>query len=110
MDKQLFIDNLETVKRRKILLIRLSLSFLFIILVTSMWMSKAHPHDGLQSAFKTASMFGFMIVVYACVASIQRLGKRLGLHCPHCQRNLSGLPGQQSAASETCVHCGQRIF
>jgi hypothetical protein len=110
MDKHVFSRNLETVKRRKILLIRVSLSLLFLILVTSMWMAKAHPHDAVRSTFKTVSLLGFMAVVYLCVASIQRLAQRLGLLCPHCSRGLSGLQGQQALASETCGHCGQRIF
>jgi uncharacterized membrane protein YkgB len=110
MDKRTFVDRLEAVKRRKILLIRISLSVLFVILATSMWMSKAHPNDGVRPVFKSASIFGFMIVVYACVASLQRMGRRLGLQCPHCDARLTGLVGQKAAASETCFHCGQRLF
>jgi len=110
MDRQNFTDNLEAVKRRKILLIRVALSFLFILLVSSMWMAKAHPHDAIRSLFKTAGIMAFGAVVYACVASIQAMARRLGLHCPHCGRNLSGLPGQRALASGTCFHCGQNLF
>ena len=110
MDKQLFVENLEAVKKRKILLLRIALSCLFILLVTSVWIGKTHPHDAIRPTFKTFSIFGFMIVVYACVSAIQRMTRRLGLHCPHCNRSLSGPQSHQAVATETCTHCGNRIF
>jgi hypothetical protein len=110
MDKQLFVTNLEAVKKRKILLIRIALSVLFIILVGNMWLSKTHPHDGVLSTFKTVSILGYMIVVFVCVTAMQRLTKRKGLHCPHCNRSLSGPQSHRVVDSETCIHCGNRIF
>ena len=110
MDKQTFVDNLETAKKRKILLLRIALSFLFVILVASMWIGKTHPHDAVRPAFKTFSILGFMAVVYLCVSAAQRLTRRLGLHCPHCSRSLAGPMSRQAVASETCTHCGMRIF
>jgi hypothetical protein len=110
MDKQLFVTNLEAVKKRKVLLLRIALSFLFIILVASMWLSKTHPHDAIRTTFKTFSILSFMIVVYACISAMQRMNKRLGLHCPHCNRSLAGPQSHRAVATETCFHCGNRIF
>ena len=110
MDKQVFVTNLETVKKRKILLIRVALSILFVTLVAAMWMSKAHPHDAVRTTFRTVSMLGYAMVVYACISAIQRLTRRLGLHCPHCNRSLSGPLSHRVVESGNCSHCGAAIF
>jgi DNA-directed RNA polymerase subunit RPC12/RpoP len=103
MDKEVFVTRLEAVKKRKILMIRVALSILFVTLITSVWVGKAHP-------FKTFSLLGYGIVVYACVAAVQRLTRRLGLHCPHCGRSLSGPLSHRVVASGNCSHCGSAIF
>ena len=110
MDKQLFIANLATVRRRKILLIRVVLSILFVLLVASMWLNKTHPHDRIHATFKTASSAGFLIVVFLAMTSMQRLTRRLGLHCPHCNRSLSGPLSHRAVTEETCFHCGRPLF
>jgi len=110
MDKQMFVTNLEVVKKRKILLIRVALSILFVTLVTSVWINKVHPHDGLRTTFKTFSMLGYGMVVYACVTAIQRMTRRLGLLCPYCKRSLSGPLSHRVVDSGNCSHCGMSIF
>jgi DNA-directed RNA polymerase subunit RPC12/RpoP len=110
MDKDVFVANLKTVKERKILLLRVALSILFVTLVASVWVGKAHPHDAVQTTFKTFSMLGYAIVVYACVAAVQRMTRRLGLHCPHCGRSLSGPLSHRVVDSGNCSHCGSAIF
>ena len=110
MDKQVFVSNLEAVKKRKILLLRVALSILFVTLCTSVWMQKTHPHDAVRTTFKTFSLIGYGIVVYACVAAVQRMTRRLGLHCPHCNRSLSGPLSHRAVESGNCFHCGMAIF
>jgi hypothetical protein len=110
MDKQTFVANLKTVKKRKILLMRVALSLLFVTLVASMWVTKAHPHDGVRTTFKTVSLLGFAMVVFACVSAIQRLTRRLGLHCPQCDRSLSGPLSHKVVDSGNCSHCGAALF
>ena len=110
MDKEVFVTRLEAVKKRKILMIRVALSILFVTLLTSVWVGKAHPHDSVHTTFKTFSLLGYGIVVYACVAAVQRLTRRLGLHCPHCGRSLSGPLSHRVVASGNCSHCGSAIF
>jgi len=110
MDKEAFVSNLEAVKKRKILLIRVALSILFVTLVTSVWVGKVHPHDAVQTTFKTISMLGYAMVVYACIAAVQRMTRRLGLHCPHCDKSLSGPQSHRVVASGNCSHCGMAVF
>jgi len=110
LDKNLFIANLTLVRKRKILLIRLALSLLFLTLVASMWLSKAPVTAGFRQTFKTVSTLGFGMVVYACVAAIGRMTRRLGLHCPHCQRSLAGPLSHRAVSAETCFHCGGSLF
>jgi hypothetical protein len=110
MEKLEFEANLAAVKERKILLLRVALSTLFVLLVTSMWIDKAHPHDGVRTVFKTVSLIGYPMVVFVCITAVQRMSRRLGLHCPHCDRSLSGPVGRKVLASDTCCHCGNRLF
>jgi len=110
MDKAVFVANLAQVKKRKVLLIRVALSALFLLLVGSMWMDKAHPHDQARSAFKTVGTVGFAAVVFLCITSVQRMARRLGLHCPHCGRSLSGPLSRKVVAGGTCYHCGSQVF
>ena len=110
MDKQAFVTNLEAVKQRKILLIRVALSILFVTLLASVWVTKVHPHDAVRTTFKTFSLLGYGMVVYACVTAIQRMTRRLGLHCPHCGRSLSGPQSHRAVDSGNCFHCGAAIF
>jgi DMSO/TMAO reductase YedYZ heme-binding membrane subunit len=110
MDKAVFVANLAQVKKRKILLIRVALSFLFVLLAGSMWMDRAHPHDRAWSAIKTVGTVGFASVVFLCITSVQRMARRLGLHCPHCGRSLSGPLSHRVVAGGTCYHCGNQVF
>jgi len=110
MDKQVFVTNLGMVKKRKILLIRVALSILFVTLLTSVYMNKVHPHDAIRTTFRTFSLLGYGMVVYACISAIQRLTRRLGLHCPHCNRSLSGPLSHRVVESGNCSHCGAAIF
>ena len=64
MDKQTFVANLLTVKKRKILLIRVALSILFVTLVAAMWMSKAHPHDAVRTTFSGSMIPALYISTY----------------------------------------------
>jgi len=110
MEKQVFITNLNAVKKRKILLLRIALSILFVTLICSVYVNKMHPHDGLMSTFKTFTLLGYAIVVYACVTAYQRIARRLGLHCPHCGRNLAGSQSGRVVETGNCSHCGLAIF
>ncbi len=110
MHKDEFAANLAVVKKRKILMIRVALSILFVLLATSMYMNKVHPKDGVRSVFLAVCMVGYPAVVYLCITSVQRLGRRLGLHCPHCGRSLSGPLAHKVVESGTCLHCGNYVF
>ncbi|MDR3669441.1 MAG: hypothetical protein P4L36_01270 [Holophaga sp.] len=110
MDKDVLITNLAAVKKRKILMMRVALSILFVTLIASAWVGKVHPHDGVHTTFKTLSLFGYALVVYACVSAVQRMTRRLGLLCPHCGRSLSGPQSHRVVDSGNCSHCGLAIF
>lgn len=110
MDKDVLVSNLAAVKKRKILMIRVALSILFVTLVTSVWVGKVHPHDGVQTGFKIVSTLGFALVVFLCVSAVRRLTRRLGLLCPHCGRALSGPLSHRVVESGNCSHCGLAIF
>jgi hypothetical protein len=71
---------------------------------------KVHPDDGVRTVFKTFSLLGYALVVFACVTAVQRLTRRLGLHCPHCGRSLSGPMSHRVVDSGNCSHCGMAIF
>ena len=64
----------------------------------------------LMTTFKTFALLGYGMVVYACVAAVQRMTRRLGLHCPHCNRSLSGPQSHRVVESGNCSHCGLAIF
>ena len=110
MDKQGFIDNLNRHRRHKAFMIRIAMSVLFMALAGSMWMDKVHPHDGARTAYRAAAGVAVVVAVFLCLTAVQRLGRRLGLHCPHCDRSLSGPVGRKVLASDTCCHCGNRLF
>ena len=110
MDKQIFVTNLALLKKRKILVIRIALSILFVTLLTSVYMNKVHPDDAIRSSFRTFSLIGYGIVVYTCISAIQRLTRRLGLLCPQCNRSLSGPQSHRVVQSGNCNRCGAAIF
>ena len=110
MDKQTFLQNLAQIRRRKLLLIRIGASLLFITLCTSMWLSKTRisPHGLLM--FKGIAIAGFAALVYSFIAMLQHMSRRLGLHCPNCNRNLSGPLSHKVIASDQCFQCGMKLF
>jgi len=110
VDKQIFIDHLTTARKLKALLIRISLSLLFITLVASMWITKTQASGSLRQNFKTFSTVVIALVVYVCITIMQRTTRRLGLMCPHCNRPLSGAMSHKTVASGTCYHCGMDVF
>lgn len=110
MEKTTFVTNLALLRKRKILLIRVALSLLWLTLVAFMWLSKAHVSDGFRHVFKTGAILLFGSVVYACVAAMGSMARRLGLHCPHCQRSLAGPNSQRAVDNGTCFHCGMNLF
>jgi len=91
-------------------MIRVALSILFVLLVAAMYVNKVHPHDGIRTVFRAVCLLGYPGVVYLCIASVQRQNRRLGLHCPHCGRSLSGPLSHSVAASGNCMHCGDIVF
>lgn len=110
MDKQTFIAHLTQIKRRKVLFIRIGASLLFVTLSTSMWLSKtAISPQGMQW-FKWIAIAGFAALVYGFIVMLQKMSKRLELHCPSCHRNLSGPLSQKVLASDQCPQCGMRLF
>jgi len=110
MDKQVFLQNLALVRRRKILLIRIGLSLLFITLCTSMWLSKTHISPRGLLIFKGIAIAGFAAMAYFFITMLQGLSQRLGLHCPNCHRNLSGPQSHKVVASDQCFQCGMKLF
>jgi len=110
LEKTTFVTNLTLLRKRKILLIRVALSLLWLTLVAMMWLSKAQVTDGFRNGFKTGAILLFGAVVYVCVAALGRMSRRLGLHCPHCQRSLTGPNSQRAVDNGTCFHCGMNLF
>ena len=110
MDKQTFIQNLAQVRRRKILLIRIGMSLLFITLGTSMWLTRTRISPSGMLTFKGIAIAGFAGLVFWFITMLQNMGRRLGLHCPNCNRNLSGPQSQRVLASEQCFQCGMKLF
>ena len=108
MDRQEFIQNLERVKRRKILLIRLGASLLFVTLCSSMWLSKTHP--SALGMFKMVAIAIFAAMAYTFITTTQSLSRRLGLHCPGCGRNLSGPMSHKVLSTDQCFQCGMKLF
>lgn len=110
MDKQVFIRNLDTIKRRKVLLIRVGMSLLFITLCTAMWLTKTTITPRGMLTFKMVAIAVFGALAYAFVAMIQRLARRLDMYCPNCGRNLSGPLSHKVLANDQCFQCGMRLF
>jgi hypothetical protein len=110
MDKAQFVANLAFVKKRRTLLYRIALVVLFLILAATMWLSKTHPADHVHAVFKTASTVGYGILVFVFMTVTHRLGRRMGMHCPHCDRNLSGQQSRRVVETDTCVFCGNPLF
>lgn len=110
MDKQVFIQNLAQVKRKKILFIRIGLSLLFVTLCTSMWLTKikVSPHSMLT--FKVLAIAFFAGLAYALISRIQKMCRRLDLYCPNCNRNLSGPMSHKVISSDQCFQCGMKLF
>lgn len=109
MDKATFVANLAFVKKRKILLYRVALVALFALLATSMWMTKAHPGSAMTT-FRIIGTGAFGVLVFVLMTMVQRMNRRLGMHCPHCDRNLSGPLSRRVVESDTCVFCGNLLF
>lgn len=110
MDKQTFLQNLAQVRRRKILLIRIGMSLLFITLCTSMWLTRTRITPNGMLMFKGIAIAGFAALVYAFITMLQNMAKRLGLHCPNCNRNLSGPLSHKVLSSDQCFQCGMKLF
>ena len=110
MEKSTFVANLAVLRRRKILLIRLCLSLLWVILVAFMWLSKAQVGGGFRYGFRTAAILALGGAVYASLVAIGRLTRRLGLHCPQCDRSLGGPQSSNVVRSGSCFHCGADLF
>lgn len=109
MDKATFVANLAFVKKRKILLYRIALILLFLILAGSMWMSKAHPGPAMTT-FRMVGTGVFGVVVFVFITVVQRMNRQMGMHCPHCDRNLSGPLSRRVVETDTCVFCGNPLF
>jgi hypothetical protein len=110
MDKQVFVQNLDLIRRRKILLIRIGMSLLFVTLVTSMWLTKTDITPRGFLVFKGVAIAGFAALAYTFLTMLQKMSKRLGLHCPNCNRNLSGPLSHRVLSSDQCFQCGMKLF
>jgi hypothetical protein len=110
MDKQVFLQNLVLVRRKKALYIRIGMSLLFITLCTSMWLTKTSISPSGFLLFKGIAIAGFAALAYAFILQIQKLCRRLELHCPGCNRNLSGPQSHRVLASGQCFQCGMKLF
>lgn len=110
VDKHVFTENLNQVRRRKILLIRIGLSLLFVTLCTSMWLTKTAITARGMLTFKVVAVMSFGGLVYAFITAMQRMSRCLGLYCPNCGRNLSGPMSRKVLASDQCFQCGMKLF
>lgn len=110
MDKQAYIENLDQVRRRKILLIRIGLSLLFVTLCTSMALTKTAISPRGMLVFKAAAVVSLAALAYVFITMIQRMCRRLGLYCPNCGRNLTGPMCQKVLSSDQCFQCGMKLF
>ena len=110
MDKQVFIQNLEQVKRRKVLLMRIGLSLLFVTICAAAWMKKSQVNPQAMLTFKTIAIAVFAALAYTFVTMIQNMSRRLGLNCPNCNRSLSGPLSHKVLSSDQCFRCGTRLF
>jgi hypothetical protein len=110
VDRDVFVQNLGKVKHRKILLIRIGLSLLFIALIAFMWMSKSGVSSSLQWTLKTAATVFFAGLAFWFITLIQKMCRRLELHCPNCHRNLSGPLSHKVLESGQCFQCGVKLF
>jgi hypothetical protein len=110
VDKQVFIQNLEQVKRRKILLIRIGLSLLFVTLIASMWLSKTKTSPSVMLTFKMVAIAFFAGLAYSFISMIQKMSRRLNLYCPNCNRSLSGPVSHKVLSSDQCFQCGMKLF
>jgi hypothetical protein len=110
LDRQVFTQNLYLAKRRKILLLRIGLSLLFITLCTTMWLSKTKITPHAMLVYKTIAIAFFAALAYAFISMVQKMVRRLELHCPNCNRNLSGPMSHQVIESGQCFQCGMKLF
>lgn len=110
MDKQTFVQNLALVKSRKILLLRIGLSLLFVTLCVSIYLTKTRASHADLLTFKLIAMAVLAAVAYASVTMIQNMCRRLGLYCPNCKRNLSGALSHKVVATDSCFQCGTKLF
>jgi hypothetical protein len=110
LDKPTFVANLAFVKKRKILLYRIALGVLFVILATSMWLTKTHPGSTVMTAYRVGSTAVFGTLVFVFMSMVQRMNRAMGMHCPHCDRNLSGPAGRRAVETDTCAFCGNPLF
>lgn len=110
MDKQVFLQNLLQLQRRKVLLMRIGLSLLFVTLIASVWLKKHHIDPQSLLIYKSIAIGVFAAMAYAFVTVIQSMARRLGLNCPKCGKNLSGPLANKVLSSEQCFRCGTRLF
>ena len=110
MDKPEFVANLNQVKQRKVLLLRIGLSLLFVTICGWMWLSKTAPGSSTLHGFKTIAIAVFAALAYGFLTHLQKLSRRLGLHCPSCNRNLSGPLSHKVVESGNCFQCGTKLF
>lgn len=110
MDRQVFTQNLQQAKRRKVLLLRIGLSCLFIAICTYMWLSKTAITPRTMLLFKVGTIAFLAGLAYLFITMVQSLCRRLELHCPNCQRNLSGPLSHKTLESGHCFQCGMKLF
>ncbi|HWQ10060.1 MAG TPA: hypothetical protein VN436_13160 [Holophaga sp.] len=110
MDKQVFTANLIQLQRRKVLLMRIGLSLLFVTIISSAWMRKNHVDQQTMLIYKSIAIGVFAAMAYAFVTVIQNMARRLGLNCPKCGKNLSGPLANKVLSSDQCFRCGTRLF
>lgn len=110
MDRQVFTQNLQTAMRKKILLLRIGLSCLFVAICVTMWLSKTSITPRGMLLFKGGLIVFFAGLVYALVTLVQKTCRRLDLYCPSCNRNLSGPVRQKILDSGLCSQCGMKLF
>jgi uncharacterized membrane protein len=86
------------------------MSLLFITLCTAMWLTKTRISPNGMLIFKGIAVAGLAGLVYAFITMLQNMSRRLGLHCPNCNRNLSGPQCRRVLASDQCFQCGMKLF
>lgn len=110
MDRQVFTQNLQTAQRRKILLLRIGLSCLFVAICATMWLSKTAITPRGMLLFKGGLIAFFGGLAYVLITLVQKTCRRLDLYCPNCNRNLSGPLRHKVLDSGECFQCGMKLL